>query len=212
MWNGVFEFSDTWARYSGPISESGAHAHAALQVAIATDGSVAIEAGQRIYRLSVLLTPPMVRHRIVPGQHSVIFLFVEVQNRLGRALRSRCTDGVTVAPELHPFAHDVAALERLLCVDQLPPLDQRLAAALFVLEAEGVSSIHSAANEVGLSPTRLRDLARIQLGVPLARWLLWRKLARAGREMAQGSSLAQAAFEANFADQAHLTLNSRREV
>jgi AraC-like DNA-binding protein len=210
MWNGVFEFSDTWARYSGPISESGTHAHAALQVAIASHGSVAVEAAQHIYRSNVLLIQPMVNHRVMPGQNSVIFLFVEAQSGLGRALRSRCADVVTEAPEFHPFAHDVAALERRLNVDRLPPLDRRLAAALAALEAGGSSSIRSTATEVGLSPTHLRDLARTQLGVPLARWLLWRKLACAGRAMAQGSPLAQAAFEANFADQAHLTRTMRR--
>jgi AraC-like DNA-binding protein len=210
MWNGVFEFSDTWARYSGPIGESDTHAHAALQVAIASHGSVAVEATQHIYRSKVLLIPPMVSHRTMPGRNSVIFLFVEAQSDLGRALRSRCTDGVTEAPELHPHANDVATLERRLRVDRLPPLDRRLAAALASLQARGSSSIRSTATEVGLSPTRLRDLARTQLGVPLARWLLWRKLACAGRAMAQGSVLAQAALEANFADQAHLTRTMKR--
>jgi AraC-like DNA-binding protein len=210
MWNGVFEFSDTWARYSGPISESVTHAHVALQVAIASHGSVEVEAAQRIYRSKVLLVLPMVSHRTMPGQNSVIFLFVEAQSGLGRALRSRCTDLVTDAAELHPFAHDVAALERRLCVERLPPLDRRLAAALAMLEAGGSGSIRSTATKVGLSPTRLRDLARTQLGVPLARWLLWRKLVCAGRTMAQGSPLAQAAIEANFADQAHLTRTMKR--
>ena len=210
MWNGVFEFNDTWTRYSGPMSEVAPHAHAALQVTIASHGSIEVQAAQRIYRSTVLLIPPMVSHCVVPDQHAVTFLFVEAQSGLGRALRSRCTDVVTEAADLYPFAHDVAALERRLNVDRLPPLDGRLSTALAMLEAGGSASIRSTATEVGLSPTRLRDLARAQLGVPLARWLLWRKLACAGRAMAQGSPLAQAATEANFADQAHLTRTMKR--
>jgi AraC-like DNA-binding protein len=210
MWDGVFEFSDTWARYAGPISDAAPHAHAALQVTIASHGSVEVEAAERIYRSNVLLVPPMVRHRGVPGPTTVTLLFVEAQCALGRALRSRCTGGVTEAADLHPVAHDVAALERRLHVERLPPLDGRLSVVLAELEARGSGSIRSAATAVGLSPTRLRDLARAQLGVPLARWLLWRKLACAGRAMAQGAPLSQAAFEAKFADQAHLTRTMKR--
>ena len=45
---------------------------------------------------------------------------------------------------------------------------------------------------------------------PLSQWLVWRKLQRAGREMAAGAGLAEAAVAAGFADQAHMNRITKR--
>ena len=67
----------------------------------------------------------------------------------------------------------------------------------------------SLAATVGLSPQRLRALARQQLGMPLARWRVWSRLRRAAEALQGGQSLADAAITAGFADQAHLTRQMR---
>jgi AraC-like DNA-binding protein len=63
----------------------------------------------------------------------------------------------------------------------------------------------SLAADIGLSPQRLRALARQQLGMPLARWRVWTRLRRAAESLQSGRSLADAAIAAGFADQAHAT-------
>jgi methylphosphotriester-DNA--protein-cysteine methyltransferase len=65
------------------------------------------------------------------------------------------------------------------------------------------------AAQVGVSPQRLRALARQQLGMPLARWRVWSRLRRAAEALQDGWSLADAAIAAGFADQAHLTRQMR---
>jgi AraC-like DNA-binding protein len=65
------------------------------------------------------------------------------------------------------------------------------------------------ATQLGLSSQRLRALARQQLGMPLARWRVWTRLRRAAEALQRGQSLADAATEAGFADQAHLTRQMR---
>ena len=67
----------------------------------------------------------------------------------------------------------------------------------------------SLAVDVGLSPQRLRALARQQLGMPLARWRVWTRLRRAAEALQRGQSLADAAVAAGFADQAHLNRQMR---
>jgi methylphosphotriester-DNA--protein-cysteine methyltransferase len=67
----------------------------------------------------------------------------------------------------------------------------------------------SLAADIGLSPQRLRALARQQLGMPLARWRVWTRLRRAAESLQSGRSLADAATAAGFADQAHLTRQMR---
>ncbi len=49
----------------------------------------------------------------------------------------------------------------------------------------------------------LRALAREQLGMPLARWRIWRRFRQAALSLGAGHTLALAAADAGFADQAH---------
>jgi AraC-like DNA-binding protein len=90
-------------------------------------------------------------------------------------------------------------------------LDPRLTQALNTLR-DGHVSMPSLAATVGLSPQRLRALARRQVGMPLARWRVWAGLRRAAEAMRAGQSPADAAITAGFADQAHLTRRMREMV
>ncbi|MET9544916.1 helix-turn-helix domain-containing protein [Streptomyces sp. NPDC006627] len=75
--------------------------------------------------------------------------------------------------------------------------------------------IGAVAAELGLSPARLRALVAAEVGIPLATLRQWGRLRAAfgslvGRGEAEG--IAEAAAEAGFADQAHLTRAARRFI
>lgn len=91
-----------------------------------------------------------------------------------------------------------------------PVLDLRIDDVLRRLAAQPQLSISEAARACAVSKSRLRELARQQLGVPLSTWLVWRKLERSAREMARGANLADAATAGGFADQAHFARTMRR--
>ncbi|MFI6485832.1 helix-turn-helix domain-containing protein [Nonomuraea sp. NPDC050663] len=76
---------------------------------------------------------------------------------------------------------------------------------------EGVAMSEIAA-QVGLSPQRLRTLAREQLGMPLARWRIWQRLSRAAEALREGRTPADAAAVAGFADQAHFHRRMREMI
>jgi AraC-like DNA-binding protein len=150
---------------------------------------------------------------------SVLLLYLETHTPLAsRLLASIAPANAAVAPPaVAPFLSLTVSAESI--VEGLKAglgagearLDPRLEEALLkASEDPEPGAISRAAAMVGLSPARLRVLAQAQMQVPLSQWLLWRKLQRAGREMARGAGLAEAAVAGGFADQAHLNRITRR--
>lgn len=90
-------------------------------------------------------------------------------------------------------------------------IDRRLTEALQQL-AENPYELQIAeiAKQLGFSDSRLRYLARHQLGFPLSTWMLWRKLDRAARALYDGESLVDASLLGGFSDQAHFSRTMRR--
>ncbi|MGW4407272.1 helix-turn-helix domain-containing protein [Nonomuraea sp. NPDC004702] len=107
---------------------------------------------------------------------------------------------ITAAADLHVLREE----DFRLAAEPRPSraLDPRLVIAMEALTSRNLL-VADAAAQAGLSPQRLRALARLQLGMPLARWRIWRRLTRAARALADGRSIAEAALDGGFADQAH---------
>jgi len=184
----------------GPVADTGTHAHAAFQVVLG-DVAVADERGT-VHRGPALVVPPGVRHRMLAAD-DVSTVFVDPHSALADRLRRYGTGRITPVADL-----DVDTL-RAAGPSRPAGLDARLLDAMRMLARPDPPPMPQLAAAVGLSPQRLRTLARQQLGVPLARWRLWRRLARAVRELETGNGLAEAATAAGFADQAHLTRQMR---
>ncbi|MGE7389519.1 helix-turn-helix domain-containing protein [Streptomyces sp. NPDC004126] len=193
------------AWYRGPSGTGTAHAHAAFQITVALRGEVEIVDGDGIHHRSAALTvPPMVPHRLLPAP-DVLTVFVEPHRAFADLLRARCAGRVTATPELRGLRR---AEVRHATGRPSRELDGRLVAALDAL-VDGGPSMPELAASVGMSPQRLRALARRELGVPLPRWRIWQRLARAAEALAAGGSPAQAAAAGGFADQAHFTRQLR---
>lgn len=214
MWNGHVTFGDLWAAYVGPADQNEPHAHVALQLAVGDGGDVTVRHPGTDTTARGVLIRPLVQHALVSGPARVALLYVEAEAPLGRALLAALGNedvagaSPTILSAVHGFddpAASVARLESALAVAARPPLDARIVTALAVLGDDdgGSGAVRRAADAAGLSPARLRALAQQELGVPLSRWLLWRKLARASRAVAGGAALAAAAVDGGFADQAH---------
>jgi AraC-like DNA-binding protein len=195
-----FRIGDGYAFYVGQLTDNALHWHAAFQVA---SGATMVDAAGVEHRDAALIVPPMVRHRMVAAAAARTF-FIEPHCAFADRLRERCGDGITAAPELQDLGEDDVRPTAALPASGLDP---RLLEAMSLLAGQTMPDL---AAQVGLSPQRLRGLARSQLGMTLARLRLWRRLAAAAQALREDQSLAQAAITAGFADQAHFSRQMRQ--
>ncbi|NUW33318.1 helix-turn-helix transcriptional regulator [Nonomuraea sp. SMC257] len=200
-----FAVGEGYAVYRGAAAGSSFHRHAAFQVAIAVEGEVALVDEREIrHRGVALVVPPMARHRMLAAADLLTF-FVEPHCVFADRLREHSGDGIAAVPELRDLREEDIGRAG---VRPSTELDPRLVEALNTLRERSVP-MPALAAAVGLSPQRLRALARRQVGMPLTRWRVWARLRRAAEAMRAGRSPADAAIVAGFTDQAHLTRRMR---
>ena len=205
------------------------HAHHAIQIVLALDGSLAIcgkDDGWSESRGIVVRADA--EHSFDCNGALGVMVFVDPESSEGAWLSASLRQGITIVPdtrldsivpELRAFAErpeetqDVAALVRG-CVHGLRPglaptrrFDSRVTTVLDAIREldELRMSLDKAADMACLSPTRFAHLFRDQVGLPFSRYMLWRKLTRAMVAIASERTIAAAAHAADFADAAHLT-------
>ena len=206
-----------------------AHAHHAIQIVIALDGSLAICGSDGEWRETRgIVVRPDAEHSFDCNGALGVMVFVDPESSEGAWLSTSLRQDITIVPdtrldsivpELRPFAErtdesaDIAALVRR-CIHGLRPglaptrrLDSRVTTVLDAIRASDDlrMSLDHAADKACLSSTRFAHLFRDQVGLPFSRYMLWRKLTRAMVAIASEGTIAAAAHAADFADAAHLT-------
>lgn len=218
MWAGEFHYGEAWAAYRGRAGDNSRHKHTTMQLVVSGGDPAELCDGQgNVSRGEGLLVRPGVVHQLLPLER-VLIVFLEPQTPQAALVDGACNQGgvarlpaqvLDLIDPLAPIAECIEGLTRAASEPRSP--DVRLARALaFLAAAQGAGAISRAAEIAGLSTPRLRALAHEQLGTPLTTWFAWRRLERAGHALAVGASLADAAFDAGFADQAHLTREMRK--
>jgi len=206
-----------------------AHAHHAIQIVIALDGSVSICGSDGTWRETRgMVVRPDAEHSFDCNGAFGVMMFVDPESSEGAWLSTSLREDITVVPEtrldaiaaeLRAFAEepdestDIAALVRR-CIHALKPglaptrrLDARVTTVLDAIrESDDLRmSLDQAADKACLSSTRFAHLFKEQVGLPFSRYMLWRKLTRAMVAVASEGTIAAAAHAADFADAAHLT-------
>jgi AraC family transcriptional regulator len=206
-----------------------AHAHHAIQIVIALDGSMAICGSDGDWRETRgLVVRPDAEHSFDCNGAFGVMVFVDPESSEGVWLSASLQQDITIVPdtrldsivpELRTFAEqpdesvDIPALVRH-CIQGLRPglaparaLDSRVMTVLDAIRASDDlrMSLDQAADKACLSSTRFAHLFKDQVGLPFSRYMLWRKLTRAMVAIASEGTIAAAAHAADFADAAHLT-------
>lgn len=206
-----------------------AHAHHAVQVVVALEGTVAIRgAGGPWRRCGGLVVRPDALHSFDCSGALGAMLFVDPESNEGTWLRSSLLEEIAIVPDAR-LTSSVGALRTFverplegLAVESLirqlvqalspgaPPMrrmDPRVTAVLSGVHASDDLriSLPAAADKACLSASRFAHLFRQQMGLPFSRYMLWRKLTRAMVLIGSGETIAAAAHAADFADAAHLT-------
>lgn len=220
-WDGEFALIAEGVVFRGWAADNRPHRHATVQITLGLDGPVTVldvSRGQSVTD-SALLVRPGVMHALQPGGKIWLALLLP-ESLLAQHLLHRSPQEavVSVPPEFIQGIQVGASLASSLNAMRKPPKtsplqDERLLNALNFLESvRGPRPVERAATAVGLSVSRLRSLAQAHLEIPLARWLTLRQLQRAVQAMSQGATIAEAAIDAGFADQAHLTRHMRQTL
>ncbi|HQT54450.1 MAG TPA: AraC family transcriptional regulator [Phenylobacterium sp.] len=164
-----------------------------------------------------VLIAPGALHAIVPSDRIVRVVYLQSFGRLASSwdvgtwpATPRATQARWAGPLRGPDPD--RSLAAASAASKPRQLDPRLAAALQAMRRSSEADVElgGVARRVGLSPARLRALARSELGAPLAHWRAWLQLERAIGALRRGEPLAAAAALGGFSDQAHLSRTMRR--
>lgn len=195
------------------------HRHPVWKVVLPMGGLAWIGQGARSIPAAALIVPPELAHTCA-ATSAYVALFIDpilirpdlglvsldpaAARRLRAALGPGGIDGSRGTPDL------AAAYDELIALTgAAPSIDARVEHAVRRSMLPGHdTSLHALAAEVNLSAPRLRTLVRSSVGVPLVRLRQWGRL-REAIAVLPGRSVAQAAADAGFADQAHLARTAR---
>lgn len=223
-WVGSLRLGLGHASYVGPAGETAEHAHHAVQVCVALDGSVEVRSAARSIRSAALVIGSDVIHSLRAPGTNVALVYLEPETTDGRRILATADD---VAPLETKLAHALRVIARKIDSstgmrtkrmghDELAAaftpatfrsarVDRRVARALALVNTDPArySTVSSLAAGVGLSPSRFRDLFAGESTISCRRYLVWARLRRAMAAVAAGDSLTVAAHRAGFADSAH---------
>lgn len=205
------------------------HAHHAIQVVVCLEGEVRLHGGDEAWTpYRGVVVDANAPHAFDGGGATIVLLFLDPGTREGAWLRrttrapmvaipsarlDHCRDAVALFTgdplEEQDASTRVAELIRHLRTGPLPRrlMDERIARALETIRRTDITAIRleEIAAAVFLSPSRFAHLFRAETGVPLRRYVLWRKFTRAVQLIGRGATLTAAAHRSGFADSAHLT-------
>ena len=214
-----FIFGNAYGAFFGQPSQNVFHQNAAFQIVLSkTDDIVIIDENNEKHIGKVILIKPLIKSQI-QCQGDVTHLYLSPRISFTLDLISLVGDfdiHILQSTDGLPINMDSSRDEIISVLDKLDQvsferLDHRLLAVLEHLNQNlDNPSILNAAKQSGLSRSRVRTLAREQLGVPLSTWVIWRKLIKANKALACGANLSDAALEGHFSDQAHFTRTMKR--
>jgi AraC family transcriptional regulator len=208
-----------------PAYVSHRHRHHAAQIAFGLDGPVVFETPQTgLHSTNLLLIPPDIPHAH-PAFGPSAMLFLEPESVDWAHFSGFGNSGVVELPldhRLRSFALSAAAGDAATAQELVNHLVGKAVAddkdfdPIVSQACEQIRqrlsrpiTLAELATAVHLSPSRLAHRFREATGVPVRRFILWRRLRAAGENAMRGSSLTEAAHAAGFADSAHLSRTFR---
>lgn len=212
------------------------HSHYALQLSIGLNKEFGLRCGnnQSPETMRAALIGANVQHSFDDSSGFLVNLYLDAESIAAREIVNRYSfknylriepQNIEVfLPDLqnsldNPFSCEKAfaltenILQVLFWIKKVEsPIDSRIERALEILKTApgNLISTDAVAEEVFLSPSRFAHLFRAEVGLPVRRYLLWRRLRNAVHLLNKNESLTTVAHAAGFADSAHLTRTFRQ--
>ena len=214
-----FIFGNSYAIFFPTSSQNVFSHNVAFQIVLGINNDISvIDEYNNEYSGRIVLIKPLVKTKILCDSQLTHFylsprlsMALDLVNLVGE-------EGIHIlqSSERLPFKAMAPRDEIIDTLDKLDQLsvarlDPRLLAVLDDLNQNlDNPSILNAAKRSGLSRSRVRTLAREQIGIPLSTWVTWRKLVKSNKALSQGANLTDAALAGHFADQAHFNRTMKR--
>jgi AraC-like DNA-binding protein len=173
----------------GELGRTAPHAHYAHQLMVSSS-PITVSLDGQVTTAQRVFIPSRQVHAILESQGEVSVLYAE-----------------PAVFELAPLLHAQLSLETVRQLPRRRLEDPRLERALAALDQQlsGKVSAHALAQAAHVSLSQLERLFSHQLGLPVRRLVLWRRLRVALQLALAGSTLTEAAHGAGFADSAHFS-------
>lgn len=174
----------------GELGHTAPHAHYAHQLMVCPGAPITVSLEGQVTSAHRLFIPSRQAHAILETQGEVTVLYAE-----------------PAVFDIAPLLHQDLSLEALRQLPRRSLDDPRLARALAALDQQltGKVSAQALAQAAHLSLSQLERLFCDQLGLPVRRLVLWRRLRIALQLALAGGTLTDAAHGAGFADSAHFS-------
>lgn len=217
--------------YVGVSFETISHQHHAGQICIGLTQPVGLinEQGEEGIFSSVFI-PANTPHQLVAHGTIIATLYLDIQDAdyemLMKSSRNNPADQflpLHVSPGLVSFLSSMCdenddSIKPRTIIDQLmneiieertsvSNLDPRVAAVIHELDSHAESQVplEQLAANVHLSPSRLLNLFKAEIGTPIRRYSLWRRIRVAMEYAVKSYSLTEGAHHAGFTDSAHFS-------
>jgi AraC-like DNA-binding protein len=232
----IFLWSDR-ALYIGPNMENHLHSHHAVQLSIGLQHDLHFQYPTENISVNgrLLLIDSDAPHQFHTKDQHVALLYLDSETKDAISIKNKILKSkpivslafetvLNLLPYLSDLSHPSINCQeaKSICdgiiqkiMPGFPPeyhIDNRVMAVLKQLSnMEGQSvSVSELARSVGLSTSRLCHIFQKQIGFPIRRYFLWKKLIRAIRALELADTLTDAAHEAGFSDSAHMNRTFRK--
>jgi len=220
--NPVLCVSKGAAIYSGTIIDTGAHSHHAIQVVFSVRNHFQVRLEGGLFSTNAVIIDSDVEHELLASGIQCVFFYAEPESEFGQKLREKmhgayeiladhkglCADIVNFCvhrPSVREFQKIVQ--RHWLLPEKTTLLDPRINQVLKLIDEVEFkkTKIVDLAEKIGISEGRLQHLFKEQVGIPIRKYLLWKRIIDGINFAVRGHDFSTAAYEAGFADGAHMS-------
>ncbi len=202
------------ALFFGPITDNAPHKHHAAQIILGLDGPFCLN-GQWQERRAIAI-PANQPHQLDGRSSTLAIALIDGATKLGRAIASgtftsSCGHLSTIPSTLTEAKAFVTHLHLHTPLQQTTDADGRIERILDALAtpADAPQGADALASLAALSKSRFLHLFKQTTGLPLRRYILWRRIINSIEAIGRGADLTEAAHHGGFADSAHFSRTFR---
>lgn len=212
------------ALFVGTVNDTDFHRHHMLQITLSHEREFLIEIEDESILTKSIMLDSNCRHRLTGKDDIQAVLLIEPETKAGTVLREHLGGNPFCIPDLCMKMFDLIECSQAsdlsifyiinslvshldINIDARLRTDSRIDRVIDIIRGidEKKISIQELARSVSLSESRLQHLFKRQTGIPIKKYLQWKRLIDGVNTIIKGNDFTFASYEAGFADSAHMS-------